>query len=188
MTDDTMIDYGPLEGLIGIWTGDEGMDVAPEPDGSETNPYFETITVEAVGDVTNAESQTLATLHYRQIVRRKSDGEVFHDETGYWMWDAETQTVMHSLTIPRAVCVLAGGTYRGETDDAGRVVIDVSAAIDDADWSISQSPFMRDNARTTAFRHRIAVGDGRLSYSETTIVEIYGKTFEHTDANELLRQ
>lgn len=181
-------DYGPLEGLIGVWTGDDGVDVAPEPDGTETNPYFETITFSAVGEVTNAESQTLATLHYRQIVQRKSDGEVFHDETGYWMWDAPNQTVMHSLTIPRAVCVLAGGVYSGETDADGRVVLEVAAMLDDKDWSIVQSPFMRDNARTTEFRHRIAVGNGTLTYAETTIVDIYGKMFEHTDGNSLVRQ
>ncbi len=47
---------------------------------------------------------------------------------------------------------------------------------------------MQDNARTTEFRHRITVGNEQLSYSETTIVEIYEKFFEHTDKNELVRQ
>lgn len=42
----------------------------------------------AAGNVTNAETQHLTVLHYHQIVRHKSDGEVFHNETGYWMWDA----------------------------------------------------------------------------------------------------
>jgi hypothetical protein len=37
------IDYGPLTGLIGSWKGDEGMDVAPEPDGKEESPYYETL-------------------------------------------------------------------------------------------------------------------------------------------------
>ena len=83
MSDTDETDFGPLAALIGTWTGDHGVDVAPEPGGAETNPYFETITFSPVGEVTNAESQDLAVLHYRQIVRRKSDGEVFHDETGY---------------------------------------------------------------------------------------------------------
>ncbi len=93
------VDFGPLVDLIGVWMGEDGVDVAPEPDGAETNPYFETITYSAVGGVTNAESQNLATVHYRQIVQRKSDGAVFHDETGYWMWDAAAATVMHSLVF-----------------------------------------------------------------------------------------
>ncbi|GAB4137761.1 MAG: hypothetical protein Fur0037_03060 [Planctomycetota bacterium] len=46
---------------------------------------------------------------------------------------------------------------------------------------------MRENARTTAFSHRITVSRGKLSYKETTTLEIYGKVFEHTDENELVR-
>jgi hypothetical protein len=52
------IDYGPLAALVGTWQGDKGMDVAPEPDGTEENPYYETIVFEAAGDVSNAETQT----------------------------------------------------------------------------------------------------------------------------------
>lgn len=182
------IDYGPLAGLIGTWTGDKGMDIAPEPEGVEKNPYFETITFEAIGDVTNAETQTLAVLHYRQIVSRKSDNNVFHDETGYWMWDPKTSTVIHSLTIPRAVCVLAGGKYAGETDEAGNILLKVEASLDSRDWSIIQSPFMRDKARTTSFRQQVALGPDTLSYTETTMLHIYGRAVEHTDSNELTRQ
>ena len=180
------IDYGPLAGLIGVWQGDSGTDVAPEPDGEETSPFFETITFSTVDDVvTNAEAQDLVAVHYHQIVSRKSTGIVFHNETGYWMWDAAAATVMHALVIPRAVGVLAGGAYNGETDDEGRVVLEVAARLGDPDWGVVQSPFMRDHARTTEFRQRLAVGGGRLSYAETTIVEIYGKTFEHTDESVL---
>ncbi len=46
---------------------------------------------------------------------------------------------------------------------------------------------MRDNARTLEFSHRIAVGDADLVYSETTVLDIYGKRFDHTDANRLIR-
>ncbi len=74
MSNNNEIDYGPLEHLIGTWTGSEGVDIAPEPDGEENNPYFETITYAAAGDVTNAEIQDLAVLHYRQIVQRKTTG------------------------------------------------------------------------------------------------------------------
>jgi hypothetical protein len=182
------IDYGPLSGLVGVWKGDKGMDVAPDPDGAENNPYYETIDYTACGDVSNAESQLLAVVHYRQIVQRKSNDQVFHDETGYWMWDAGSGVIMHALTIPRGVSVLAGGVYTGTKTPDEQVILEVSAAVDDKDWQIIQSPFMQKNARTTAFHHRLAVGNDRLSYSETTIVDIYGKVFEHTDQNELTRQ
>ena len=182
------IDYGPLSELIGVWKGDKGVDIAPEPDGIENNPYYETITFTAIGDVTNAEAQVLSAIHYRQIVQRKSNNLVFHDETGYWMWDPETQTIMQSFVIPRGVCVLAGGQYNAEKNTEGHAVIKVAANIDNENWNIIQSPFMRDNARTTKFHHEITVGNGKLNYAETTIVEIYGKVFEHTDQNELILQ
>jgi hypothetical protein len=185
MSDETDIDYGPLKNLIGVWKGDKGIDVAPDPEGVENNPYYENITFTGIGDVTNAESQVLSVVYYRQTVFRKSDDQAFHDETGYWMWDPKTKTVIHSLVIPRAVCVLAGGQYAGATNTDGSVIIEVEASIDDNDWKIIQSPFMRENACTTGFRQKIEVGDEKLSYSETTIVDIYGKVFEHTDENEL---
>ena len=104
MTDtSTDLNYGPLTALIGTWAGDKGMDIAPEPDGEEHNPYHETILFEAIGDVTNAESQRLVALRYHQVVRRNSNNKVFHNETGYWIWDAERNLVMQTLTIPRGV-------------------------------------------------------------------------------------
>lgn len=189
MSDNYVIDgvnYGPLALLVGTWRGDKGMDVSPEPDGQEDTPYFETITFEIVGDLTNAKSQKLAVISYHQVVSRKATGEVFHDEIGYWMWDEGRNTVMHSLAIPRAVCVLAGGVFAGP-DGADSAVIEVKAADGDADWGIVQSPFMRDSARTSAFSHRVEVNGDQLSYSETTVLEIYGKTFDHTDGNTLNR-
>ncbi len=178
-------EYGPLAGLIGKWEGDKGMDVAPEPDGAEHNPYYETLTFQAIGGVTNAETQQLMVLHYRQIVRRKADDQIFHDETGYWMWDSQANLVMHSLVIPRAVAVLAGGTYGSSPEEAGLMVLEVSAKEGDPSWGILQSPFMVEKARTVEFRHKVTVGQGRLVYAETTILDIYGKRFEHTDQNEL---
>lgn len=181
------IDYGPLTELIGVWKGDKGLDIAPEPEGAENNLYYETITFSAVGDVTNAETQTLAVVHYRQIVQRKSNDKVFHDETGYWLWDADAEIIMLSLTIPRGVSVLAGGNHHGKRTTDSDFILEVSAG-QNKNWQIIQSPFMQDNARTKEFYRQITVGNGQLSYSQKIIVDIYGKIFEHTDINELIRQ
>ncbi len=181
------LDYGPLAGLIGSWAGDRGMDVAPEPDGSEESPYHETLEFTAAGDVTNAESQRLVAVHYRQVVRRKSTGKVFHDESGYWIWDAEGGVVMHALQIPRGVGLLAGGRHDPAAQPGPARVLEVRAHVDDPDWGIVQSPFMRDNARTVEFRQRLSIDGDRLAYDETTVVDIYGRVFEHTDRNALAR-
>jgi len=179
------VDYGPLAVLVGTWEGDKGMDIAPEPDGTEENPYYETLEFIAIGDVTNAESQTLAVVRYQQIVRRKSNDEVFHEQTGYWMWDAREGVVMESIVIPRAVCVLAGGTWSGAPAQGSLVQLSVAAKLGDSDWGIIQSPFMRDNASTVEFRHQLSVEGKTLSYSETTVLDIYGRSFDHTDENQL---
>lgn len=189
MTDENPdIDYGPLAGLIGTWKGDKGLDVSPEPDGTEESPYYETIVFEATGGAQNAEMQNLATVRYLQVVRRKSNDEVFHDQTGYWMWDAAAGVVMQSVTIPRAVCVLAGGTHEGAGDGGGPVTLEVASKLGDPDWGLVQSPFMRDKATTLAFDHRLTVDGDKLTYNETTLLDIYGRKFDHTDGNALTRQ
>jgi hypothetical protein len=177
------IDYGPLSGLIGQWKGDKGMDISPEPDGTEENPYYETLEFEAAGDVENYESQRLSIVRYHQVVYRKSNDEVFHDQIGYWLWDAASQTVMQTLTIPRSVSLTAGGSATG----SGPVVLEVQAKLGDPDWGIAQSPLMRDNASTLAFQHKVTIDADKISYAETTTLEIYGRRFEHTDENELRR-
>jgi len=180
------IDYGPLACLVGVWEGDEGMDVAPEPDDDEYNPYYETIVFEAAGDVTNAERQVLSMIFYRQVVRRKSNDKAFHDQSGYWLWDPATGTVVQTLTIPRAVSLLAGGEA---TVDGDATTLAVRSADGDSRWGIVQSPFMREQARTLEYRHRVTVSGDVLSYDQTTLLDIYGKrNYEHTDANTLRRR
>ncbi|MCF6217223.1 MAG: heme-binding beta-barrel domain-containing protein [Gammaproteobacteria bacterium] len=177
-------DYGPLTGLIGTWQGDKGMDVAPEPDGPDNNPYYETITFEAAGDVDNAGEQFLSIVHYKQVVQRKSNDEIFHHQVGYWLWDASKKLVMQSFTIPRGVALVAGGVAVAEDET---IVIEVAAGGRSAEWPIAQSPFMLDKARTLAFDQQLTLRGDCLHYRETTLLDIYGKSFEHTDQNELLR-
>lgn len=179
------VDYGPLGPLAGTWEGAKGMDVAPEPDGPEESPYYETIVYEPSGTVDNAATQDLAILRYHQVVRRISNDEIFHNETGYWLWDKDQSLVFRTLTIPRGVCLVAGGSFE-ENDD--EVLIRVHAAKSDANWPIIEAPFMRDNASTLSFDHSIRVCGDEMSYEELTVVDIYGKRFDHTDTNLLSRK
>lgn len=182
-----MIDYGPLQGLIGCWEGASGMDVAPEDDGAEHNPYYETLTFEPCGDVSNADSQTLVVLRYHQVVKRQSNHEVFHDQVGYWTWDSERGEITQSLSIPRAVCVLAGGAHSGRAEANGDWVFELRAKNGDPDWSVIESPFMRDQASTREYRIKLTLSADRLRYQQTTLVDIFGRCFEHTDENRLTR-
>ena len=181
------IDYGPLAPLVGTWKGDKGMDIAPEPDGPEENPFYETLMFEPIGDVDNADDQVLVALRYHQVVSRKSNDEVFHNETGYWMWDARDSVLMQSLTIPRGVCLLAGATLDDSWKSEGPLSLEVAAKKGDADWGIIESPYMQKNARTLEFVHNITVDGDTLKYFEKTVLAIYKNRFDHTDENTLTR-
>ena len=91
---------------------------------------------------------------------------------------------MHSLTIPRGVCILAGGKLATEGQ---ALVFNVSATAGDDTFGILQSPFMKDKAKTRAFAMKLVLEDDTLSYEETTSLHIYGADFEHTDASKLQR-
>ncbi len=178
--------FGPLYPLIGVWQGDNGMDVAPEPDGEEMSPYFETITISPVGDATNAEEQTLVCVSYTQVVSRKSNGQVFHHQIGYFFFEKKTNEVLYSLTIPRAVSVLAKGKA---TVSGSKTEISVHADAADKNYGILESSFMSAKASTRAFEMKLTVDGDTLSYSMNTSVDIYGqKNFAHTDENTLKRK
>lgn len=185
MSDEKTVNYGPLAGLIGEWKGDRGIDVAPEPDDIERNPFHETLSFEGIGDVENAEKQLLTIVRYHQKVYRKSNDEQFHDQVGYFTWDEATDVITHSFVIPRGVGVVAGGKAISDAD--GTVTIKVDAADGDKDWGVSQAPFMRDNARTVSFTQTLVVKQDELSYEETTVLDIYGRSFNHIDKSKLTR-
>ena len=191
MSEHTTIDgvnYGPLAALVGIWKGDKGVDRAPEPDGEERNPYYETITFEAAGDVTNAEQQTLSVVRYHQVVSRKSNDKVFHDQVGYWLWDPADDTLVETFTIPRGVAVVAGGKLAQPEDLASELVFEVAADASSPEFGIVQAPFMFNQAKTTAFTHAITVLGDEMRYSESTVLDIYDKkSYDHTDVNTLRR-
>ena len=178
------VDYGPLTGLIGTFKGDKGMDIAPDPDEEkEENPFYETIVFTASGDVTNAEEQTLAIVHYHLVVNRKTDDAVIHNQTGYWLWDKASGEVTQSIAIPRAVCLLASG--KAVTQANGDIVIDVKTDETSVGGGIVQASFMHKKAKTTSFKQTMSIKGNELHYHETTMVDIYGNSFEHTDTNTL---
>ncbi len=181
------IDFGPIACLIGSWKGEKGMDISPEKSGeSEASAFTETLTFSVVGDVTNAGTQKLAVISYHQEVFRADDGSKFHDQIGYWIWDKAADTVMHTISIPRAVTLVAGGEVKSSEYNATSAQFEVGSE-EGGDWGIAQSPFMQNNAKTTAYKMAMQVDDDRMSYSQTTFLEIYGKSFDHSDKSVLVR-
>ena len=180
--------YGPLQVLIGTWQGNMGIDIAPKPDEDENNPYYETLIFEPVDiNIENAEKQQLRAVRYHQLVREKSNDKVSHDETGYWIWDIEDNSLTRTFSIPRGVNVLASGVFE-KNESAKEIVLDVSAKLNDDNSGIIQSSFMHKNAKTIAFTREMRIERDKLFYTQETIVDIYDKkSFSHTDENTLTR-
>ena len=91
---------------------------------------------------------------------------------------------MHSLSIPRALCVLAGGKLE---QNGAETIFRVEATAGSETFGIVQSPFMLQKARTTAFKMTLRISGDELHYEETTSLDIYGRQFEHTDGCTLAR-
>jgi len=111
--------------------------------------------------------------------------ETFHDQVGYWLWEAATQTVTHSLAIPRAQVALASGKAAPDATE-----FELTAAAGSANYGILSSPFIDAAFRTLSFRIRVTVNaDGTWSYEEDTVMEIPDRDqpFHHIDRNTLTR-
>jgi hypothetical protein len=132
MTD--MLDkLGPLAALAGAWQGEKGDDTAPDDDrvSVEHNLYRETISFTSIGEVNNHE-QSLFGLRYAAMAWRIGADESFHEEVGYWLWDAASQQVMKSFSVPRGYAVLAGGTAAADADS-----FHMAASIESETYGIS---------------------------------------------------
>ncbi len=179
------VDYGPLAQLIGRWSGNKGIDKAPDNQANvDESQFTDEMTFSIAGSAENAEEQALVALKYHHVVRRAKNGLIFHDQIGHWIYEPATGVIMHSLTIPRGVCVLAGGQYQERDGDS---VFVVEAQAGSETYGIVQSPFMSEKAKTHAFTMMLTVNDNELSYHEIMSLHIYGKDFKHEDRSTLHR-
>lgn len=178
------MDFGPLAQLVGTWESVEagGVDVAPAKEGSgqeagapAVTPFFEKITFEVAADAENASDQYLVALYYKQEVFRKVDGSKFHDQRGYFIYDAKNQMVYNSFCVPRTTCVTAEGT-------AGNKMTLVAP-----ERGFAESSYMTEKASTTGFSMNINIEGNKLTYSQNTLLDIYGKSLSHTDGSTLIK-
>lgn len=179
------VDYGPLAQLLGKWVGNKGLDIAPDNKAQEDRSAFtDEMTFTISGPAENAEEQQLVSVKYHHVIRRSENGAIFHDQIGHWIYEPSTGVIMHSLSIPRGVCLLAGGKFEQHDDSS---IFLVNARSGDDDFGISQSPFMMNKAKTTAFEMKLTVQGNQLNYREVISLHIYGNDFEHVDQSSLQR-
>lgn len=184
MTDPNIENLGPLARFPGIWEGDKGKDESPDDDRVtiEHNDFRERVVLEPIGLVENHE-QSLYGLRYSKIAWRLGAEDSFHEEVGYWLWDAEAKQVLLTFIVPRGVTVLAGGMVEPDAK-----TLKLSAKVGSDIFGICSGPFLDQEFKTVRYDIELSLNDdGSFSYAQNTQLHIKGQSeiFAHTDENTL---
>jgi len=179
---DTLKNLGPLRGMAGVWQGQRGLDVKPKAEGPKKQVFNERIELQPIDPQTNG-PQLFYGLRYHTHVVKPDQVKTYHDQVGYWLWEPATETVIHTLTIPRAQVVMAGGKASADAKE-----FELVATHDSEHFGIRSAPFLDYAFKTVEFRIKVTIhADGTWTYDEDTVLMIKGKTepFHHTDRNTL---
>jgi hypothetical protein len=181
---DTLRNLGPLRAMAGVWQGQRGLDVKPKVDGPRNQAYVERIELQPIDPQTNG-PQLLYGLRYHTHITKPDQTKTYHEQIGYWLWEPANGSIIHTLTIPRGMVVMAHG--KAQANDKR---FEVLATHMDANFGIRSTPFLDYAFNTTEFRITVNVNDdGSWDYEEDTVLLIQGKTepFHHTDRNLLIK-
>lgn len=176
--------YGPLANLIGVWEGQKGDDTAPGDDrGTEKNYFRERMEFEPIGLVQNHE-QNLYGLRYKTMAWRLGEENSFHEEVGYWLWDAANKQVMRCFNVPRGMSLIAGGTV-----DANSKEFTLTAQLGSETYGICSNIFLDQEFKTIRFDVSVKVNGETMEYDEDTQIKIKNqdKIFHHIDKNVLTK-
>jgi len=181
---------GPLAGLAGAWLGDAGVDVSPSPSGAVQTAFRERMSFTPLGPVSNG-PQTLYGLNYTTTAWPLDSEAPFHEEVGYWLWDADRQEVMRCFMVPRGVTMIAGGKVAADANQ-----FTLAAECGSTTFGILSNPFLNEAFRTVRYDLSLEMNkDGSFSYHEDTQLLVPAhdspadnpQPFHHTDSNHLMR-
>lgn len=186
MNEELIKNLGPLGPLAGVWEGDKGDDWAPDADPRETkiSKFRERLTLEPFGPVNN-HAQTLYGLKYSTTAWPLGEESAFHEELGYWLWDAAEKQVLRCFMVPRGVTVIAGGTVEPDAKE-----FELSAEAGSDTYGICSNLFLDREFKTVRYDLKITIHDANIfSYEEDTQIKIKGQDelFHHVDKNTLER-
>ena len=180
----TLNNLGPLRQMAGIWTGIRGLDVKPKAEGAKKQAFVERIELQPIDPVTNG-PQLLYGLRYRTHITKPDQIKTYHEQVGYWLWEKKTETVIHTLTIPRGLVAMAAGQT---TPDATQFELIATERL--STWGICSTPFLEHAFKTVEFKISVTFNpDGTWSYEEDTVLQILGQSdlFHHIDRNTMTK-
>lgn len=183
--DENILNFGPLARLAGVWEGDAGIDVAPSPErGLMETPFRERAVFEPMGPVDNHEQQLYA-LRYSTTAFRIGEADPFHEEVGYWLWDAVQTQVLRCFVVPRGVTILAGGSA-----NASDAKFSLAADVGSDTYSIASNRFLDTEFKTIRYELDVSLEEeGVFEYQEDNQIQLKGRSeiFHHRDSNRLSR-
>ena len=181
---ETLANLGPLRRLAGIWEGQRGVDINPKADGPETRQYYERIELQPIDPQANG-PQLFYGLRYHQHVNTREEDISFHDQVGYWLYEASTGLILQTLAIPRGQIAIASGHAE---PDSKRLV--VKAERGQTEYGICSTSFLDLAFRTDAYQLTVDFhDDGSWSYVSDTTLTVKGRDepFLHRDRNRLVK-
>ncbi len=182
MSDEIIKKLGPLAALAGTWEGDKGIDVSRIHSKETETKYRERIIFEPLGPVTNG-PQVLYGLRYSMTAWRLGEDDGFHEELGYWLWDAGNKQVLRCFMVPRGVLINAGGDAEADSKN-----FHLSAEVGSETYGILSNKYLDESYKTEKYTLDVIVhDDGKFSYKETTHlwIPVNKSIFFHTDENTL---
>lgn len=181
---ETLANLGPLRRLAGIWEGERGVDVNPKADGPETRKYYERIEMQPIDPQANG-PQLFYGLRYHVHINTREEDITFHDQVGYWLYEAATGLILQTLAIPRGQIAIAAGHAKA---DARRLV--VKAERGQTEYGICSTTFLDLAFRTDSYELTVDFhDDGSWSYVSDTMLMVKGRDepFRHRDHNKLVK-
>jgi len=184
MSNEDTYQLGPLSALAGSWEGDKGIDVSRIQSEIKETKYREKVTFDPIGPVKNG-PQVLYGLRYSMVAWRIGENDAFHEELGYWLWDAGHKQVLRCFMVPRGVLINAGGNAENDSKN-----FHLSAEAGSETYGILSNKYLDETYKTKMYTLDVSIHDNRsFSYSETTHlwIPINHAVFKHTDENTLIK-
>ena len=177
---DTLKNLGPLTRMAGIWEGTRGLDIKPKAQGPKSQAYIERIELQPIDPQTNG-PQLLYGLRYHVHITKPEQVKTYHDQVGYWLWEPATETVIHTLTIPRGQIAMASGKVPSNANEFELVA---TQGLDT--FGICSNPFLDHAFKTVEFQILVHFNDDSTwGYDQDTVLKILGQEelFHHRDKN-----
>ena len=181
---ETLANLGPLLRLAGVWEGERGVDVNPKADGPETRKYYERIEMQPIDPQANG-PQLFYGLRYHLHVNTREEDITFHDQVGYWLYEAATGLILQTLAIPRGQIAIAAGHAK-----PGDKQLVVKAERGQTEYGICSTTFLDLACRTNRYEGTVDFHDDEsCRYVADTMLMVKGRDelFRHRDHNRLTK-